>query len=150
VCLYHVSVVQLPIMTAVEVLDRLNSLLDADEDATSNTSMRLPTALRDAAALAVGELGLAPSTTALTAAALRAALETVVMRAALDEHYQQHPDARPSLAEVALAMAEQTGSPLAQHPAALASATEQLLARHPDADAHDVLLWAEAQSLMSA
>lgn len=72
------------------------------------------------------------------------------MRAALDEHYQQHPDARPSLTEVALAMAEQTGSPLAQHPAALTSATEQILARHPDADAHDVLLWAEAQLMMSA
>jgi len=137
------------IMTAVEVLDRLNALLDADEDATSNTSMRLPTALRNAAALAVG-VGLATSTTALTAAALRAALETAVMRAALDEHYQQHPDARSSLAEVALALAEQTGSPIAQHPAALAFATEQLLARHPDADAHDVLLWAEAQSLNSA
>lgn len=112
--------------------------------------MRLPTALRDAAALAVGELGLAPSTTALTAAVLRAALETAVMRAALDEHYRRHPDARPSLVEVALAMAEQTGSPLAHQPAGLASATEQLLARHPDADARDVLLWAEAQSLMSA
>ncbi len=36
----------------MDVLDRLNSLLDADEDATSNTSMRLPTALRDAAAVA--------------------------------------------------------------------------------------------------
>jgi len=137
-------------MTAVEVLDRLNALLDADENATSNTSMRLPTALRDAAALAVRELGLAASTTALTAAALRACLETAVMRAALDEHYVQHPEARPSLAEVALAMAEQLGSPLAQHPAALACATEQLLARHPDADAHDVLLWAEAQSVLSA
>ena len=137
-------------MIDVEVLDRLNTLLDADEDATSNTSMRLPTALRDAAALAVGELGVARSTTALTAAALRAALETAVMRAALDEHYRQHPHARPGLAQVALALAEQTGSPLAEHPAVLASAAEQILARHPDADAHDVLLWAEAQSLISA
>lgn len=137
-------------VTAVDVLDRLNCLLDTAEGATSNTSMRLPTALRDAAALAVGELGLAASTTALTAASLRAALETAVMRAALDEHYQQHPHTRPSLAEVALAMAEQTGSPLAQHPTALVSATEQILAQHPDADARDVLLWAEAQSLMSA
>lgn len=119
-----------------------------DEDATSNTSMRLPTALRDAAALAVRELGLATSTTALTAGALRAALETAVMRAALDAHYLQQPGTRPSLAEIALAMAEQMGSPLADHPAALASAAEQVLRRHPGADAHDVLLWAEAQSLM--
>ena len=96
-------------MTDVRILDRLNTLLDADDAATSNTSMRLSTALRDAAALAVAELKLAPSTTALTAGALRAALETAVMRAALDEHYRQHPEARPALAEVALAMAEQTG-----------------------------------------
>lgn len=137
-------------MPDVEVLDRLNALLDTDSESTSNTSMRLPTALRDAAALAVSELGLASSTTALTATALRAALETAVMRAALDEHYRQHPETRPSLAEVALALAEQTGSPLAGHDAELASAAEQVRARHPDADAHDVLLWAEAQSLRSA
>lgn len=137
-------------MADVLILDRLNALLDADDAATSNTSMRLPTALRDAAALAVTELGLAPSTTALTAGALRAALETAVMRAALDEHYRQHPEARPALAEVALAMAEQAGSPLADEPAALAAAAEQLLTRHPDADAHDLLIWAEAQSLMTA
>lgn len=138
------------IMTDVAVLDRLNLLLDASDGSTSNTSMRLPTSLRDAAALAVAELGLAPSTTALTAGALRVALETAVMRAALDEHYRQHPQARPSLAEVALAMAEQTGSPLAEQPAVLTSAAEQLLTRHPDADAHDVLIWAEAQSLVKA
>ena len=137
-------------MPDVEVLDRLNALLDADETATSNTSMRLPTALRDAAALAVSELGLATTTTALTAGALRETLETALMRAVLDEHYRQYPHARPSLADVALALAEQTGSPVAGRPDVLASAAEQLLARHPDADAHDVLIWAEAQSLMSA
>ena len=135
-------------MPDLEVLDRLSALLDADETATSNTSMRLPTALRDAAALAVSELGLASTTTALTAGALREVLETAVMRAVLDEHYRQHPQARPSLADVALALAEQVGSPLADQPDLLSSAAEQLLPRHPEADAHDVLIWAEAQSLM--
>lgn len=137
-------------MVDLHTLDRINELLDADEAATSNTSMRLPTALRDAAAVAVAELGLAPSTTALTAGALRTALETAVMRSALDEHYREHPEARPTLADVARALAEQTGSPLADRPEALATAAEQLLARHPDADAHDLLLWAEAQALMTA
>jgi hypothetical protein len=137
-------------MPDVELLDRLNELLDADDTATSNTSMRLPTALRDAAALAVNELGLAPTTTALTSGALRHALETALMRAVLDEHYRQHPQARPPLAQVALALAEQTESPLAGRPDVLAAAAEQLLARHPDADAHDVLIWAEAQSMMPA
>ncbi|HWH30511.1 MAG TPA: hypothetical protein VNU26_16425 [Mycobacteriales bacterium] len=132
-------------MVDLAALDRLNALLDADDVATSNTSMRLPTALRDAAALAVAELGLASSTTALTADALRAALQTAVLQAALDEHYRLHPGARPSLADVAVATAEQLGSPLADRPELLAAAAEQVVATHPDADAHDVLLWAEAR-----
>ena len=71
--------------------------------------MRIPTALRDAAALAVQELGVAPSATALTAAALRAALEAAVMQAALDDHYERHPDARPNLGDLAVAAAELDG-----------------------------------------
>ncbi len=137
-------------MTTLDVLDRLIALLEADERATSNTSMRLPTALRDAAALAVAELGVAATTTSLTAHALRAALETALMQAVLDEHYSQHPGTRPSLADVALATAEQVGSPLAKRPELLRAAADQLTHRHPDADAHDVLLWAEAQLVATA
>jgi hypothetical protein len=132
-------------MAITDVLDRINALLDADESATVNTSMRLPTALREAAALAVDALGIAPSTTTLTAAALRSALETAVMQAALEAHYEQHPHVRPTLAQVAQATAEQRGSQLAERPELLAAAADQLLERHPDADPHDVLLWAEAQ-----
>jgi hypothetical protein len=132
-------------MSATDVLDRINALLDADDSTTVNTSMRLPEALRDAAALAVDALGVAPTTTSLTAAALRSALETAVMQAALDAHYERYPHARPSLALVAQATAQQLGSPLADRPELLAAAAEQVLERHPDADAHDVLLWAEAQ-----
>jgi hypothetical protein len=58
-------------MVELAVLDEINRLLDTDGDATVNTSMRLPSALRDAAALAVRHLGVADSTTSLTAAALR-------------------------------------------------------------------------------
>ena len=65
--------------------------------------------------------------------------------AALEQHFAAHPHARPSLAEVALALAAQDGSPLADRPELLERAATQLLARHPDADADDVLLWAEAQ-----
>lgn len=129
----------------LRVLDRLNALLDAADDTTVNTSMRLPGNLRDAAALAVDRLKLAPTTTALTAAALRRTLETAVMQGALDAHYRAHPDTKPTTAEVALALAEQTGSPLADFPDVVARAADELLARHPDADVRDVLLWAEAQ-----
>lgn len=136
---------------SLDVLDQINALLDSDDDgSTVNTSMRLPANLRDAAALAVERLGLAPSTTTLTATALRSVLETAVMGAALQAHYHQHPDARPSLAEVALAAAAQDGSPLAEHPELIERAAEEIVARHPDADADDVLLWAEAQQAVRA
>ena len=132
-------------MDDLSVLDRINVLLDTDDESTVNTSMRLPVALRDAAALAVDQLQAAASTTTLTATALRAAIETAVMEAALEAHYAQHPGARPTLAEVALALAAQDGSPLADQPERLAQAAAEVLARHPEADADDVLMWAEAQ-----
>ena len=132
-------------MKELDVLDRINALLDAEDETTVNTSMRLPVALRDAAALAVDQLKVAVSTTALTASALRAAVETAVMEAALDAHYTQHPAARPTLAEVALALAAQDGSPLATRADLIEQAAAEVLERRPGADADDVLLWAEAQ-----
>ena len=132
------------------MLDELNLLLDRSGDDTVNTSMRLPAALRDAAALAVEALGVAPSTTTMTVSALRQALETVVMETALRLHYEAHPAAKPSLAEVALALAAQDGSRLAARPDLIAAAADAVIARRPNADADDVLLWAEAQLALSA
>jgi len=142
-------VVQFSGMDKLAVLDEINRLLEVDDETTVNTSMRLPSALRDAAVLAVQHLGVASSTTVMTAGALRQALETAVMTAALEAHYRQHPETRPSLVEVALALAAQDGSPLAQRPDLLERAAAQVLARRPDADADDVLLWAEAQEAAS-
>jgi len=132
------------------VIERIGELLDDSELGTSNTSMRIPTALRDAAALAVVELGIAPSATALTTAALRATLEAVVMQAALDDHYEQHPQARPDLGDLAIAAAELDGHPLAGQPARLRQAAAEIARNHPDADPDDVLLWAEARALPAA
>ena len=137
-------------MDRLAVLDEINRLLDDASDESINTSMRLPKRLRDAAALAVRHLHVAPSTTALTAAALRHALETVVMEAALQAHYTLHPHAQPTLAETALALAEQDGSPFAGQPDVIHAAADAVLARRPDADAYDVLLWAEAQQALVA
>jgi hypothetical protein len=131
-------------MTNLTAIDEINRLLDDAGQETTNTSMRLPVALRDAAGIAVAELGAAPSTTALASAALRTTLEAIVVQAALDAHYEEHPEARPSLADLALAAAELDGHPLAQTPELLHQAAEQVGRRHPDADADDVLLWAEA------
>jgi hypothetical protein len=137
-------------MGTADVVERISQLLGSDMEQTSNTSMRIPTALRDAAALAVRELGVAPSTTALTSAALRAALEAVVMQAVLDEHYERHPAARPDLSDLAIAAAELDGHPLAAEPERIRQAAAEISARHPSADPEDVLLWAEAQALRTA
>lgn len=137
-------------MNETWVLDRICQLLDTDDDSTVNTSMRLPGTLREAAGLAVDHLGLAPSTTTLTATALRSVLETAVLEAALEAHFEQHPAARPSLADVAIALAEQDGSPFAGRRDLFEEAAAEVLRRHPYADADDVLLWVEAQQALSA
>jgi hypothetical protein len=134
-------------MGTVDAVDLISRLLGSDMDQTTNTSMRIPTALRDAAAVAVRELGVASSTTALTSAALRDALEAVVMQAVLDDHYQRHPDTRPDLGDLAIAAAELDGHPLAAEPERIRLAAAELSARHPGADPEDVLLWAEARGL---
>jgi hypothetical protein len=137
-------------MNSSAAIDRMSELLDAGGPETSNTSMRIPTALRDAAALAVKELGVAPSATALTTAALRATLEAVVMQAVLDEHYERHPGARPDLGDLAIAAAELDGHPLAAEPKRLRRAAAEITAKHPDASPDDVLLWAEARGFAAA
>lgn len=136
--------------TTPDAIDRIIELLGSPETETANTSMRIPNALRDAAAIAVHDLGAAVSTTALTTAALRATLEAVVMQGTLDQHYKQHPRTRPTLADLAIAAAELDGHPLARKPARLRRAATQVVRLHPDADADDVLLWAEAQAAVPA
>jgi hypothetical protein len=136
-------------MGASDAIERISQLLDSDMTETSNTSMRIPTALREAAALAAKELKVAPSATALTTMALRAALEAAVMRAALDDHYAQHPEARPDLADIATAAAEIDGNPLAADPERIRRAAAEIAATHPDPEPEDVLLWAEARAFQS-
>ena len=126
------------------MIGKINELLDVEDASTVGTSMRLPPSLREAASLAVEELRVARSTTALAADALRSRLEAIVMQAALDEHYAAHPAARPSLADLAVAAAELDGHPLASRPEVLRRAAGAIVEQHPNADADDVLLWAEA------
>lgn len=113
------------------------------------TSMRIPASLRDAAEIAVEHFQVAPSTTALTADALRSRLEALVMQAALDDHYSENPKQRPSLGDLAVAAAELDEHPLASRPEVLRRAAKEVAKRHPHADADDVLLWAEAQAAMT-
>jgi hypothetical protein len=135
-------------MGTSDAIERISQLLDSDMTKTSNTSMRIPTALREAAALAAKELNAAPSATALTTMALRTALDAAVMRAALDEHYAQYPEARPDLADIAMAIAELDGNPLAADPARIRRAAAEIAAAHPHPEPEDVLLWAEARAFL--
>lgn len=122
-------------------LRRLIELLDEVGEETVNTSVRLPVRLRDAAAMAA-ELGLASSTSELTVRGLRDTLEAFAQRAVLDAHYRAHPDARPDLAEVALAAAEIDGNPLAAQPDLIRRAAQEIRAIKDDAAPDEVLLYA--------
>lgn len=122
-------------------LTRLVELLDEVGEETVNTSVRLPVRLRDAAAVAA-EMGLASSTSELTVRGLRDTLEAFTQRAVLDAHYGAHPEARPDLAEVALAAAEIDGNPLADRPDLIRRAAREIRAIKDDPVPDDVLLYA--------
>lgn len=128
----------------MDPLARISELLDRTDAESVGTSMRIPTALRDAAAIAVSELGAASSTTTLTTDALRERLEAIVMESALEDHFAEHPELRPTLAELAIVAADMDGNPLAARPELIRRAAAAVVERRPHADADDVLVWAEA------
>lgn len=132
-------------MDSHEILDRISALLHSPDDTTINTSMRLPVTLREAAALAIEHLGVAPSTTAYTAQLLRSDIEAALLAAVLETHYQEEPSDRPSLAEITLGVAEIDANPLARRPDLITKAAAEIVATHPSATPDEVLLWAEAQ-----
>jgi hypothetical protein len=112
------------------------------------TSVRLPEDVQLAAKAAVDH-GLARSLTELIVDALRDRLVVLAnedrdladraeVRAALDEHYAEYPEARPSLAEVAFAGAQIYGHPAAEHPDLIDQAVADL---GQDAHFEDVLHW---------
>lgn len=128
---------------------RFLDLLDEAGSATVGTSVRLPAPLRDAAALAV-ELGLAGSVTELTTDGLRGVLEAMAQRVVLDEHYAQHPAARPDLAGIARATAAMDGDPLAEHPELIARAAAAVVAMRRNPTPDDVLLYAAGLAAAAA
>lgn len=126
-------------------LDDLAAALDETGGPSLVTSVRRPEALHRALLIAV-ELGLVGTATEAQGQALRELLEAVTQRAALEQHYAAHPESRPTLAEVALALAEAEHSPLAQQPELLEQAAREVLEVRPDADPDDVLVWAACLS----
>jgi hypothetical protein len=121
--------------------ERFLELLNTRDPATVGTSIRIPVALRDAAALATS-LGLTASLTEVTVDALRNRLEVIGMRMALDDEYREHPELRPSLAEVALAAAELDGNPIAARVDLLERAAADLAATYDDPGPDEVVMYA--------
>ena len=68
----------------------------------------------------------------------------------LEDHYAQHPNARPSLVEVAQTLAAQMGSPLATQLDVLAVAAAGMTALGLEPAARDVIVWATAQGGLDA
>jgi hypothetical protein len=112
------------------------------------TSVRLPEDVQLAAKAAVDH-GLARSLTELIVDALRDRLVVLAnedqdladraeVKAALEEHFTEHPEARPSLAEVAMAGAQLDGNPAADHPELIERAVADL---GEEAHFEDVLHW---------
>jgi hypothetical protein len=72
------------------------------------------------------------------------------MQAVLDRHYQEYPESRPTLADLAIAAAEIDGHPLAANPGLISRSAAEVQQRHPGASPEDVLLWAEARTSAAA
>lgn len=130
-------------------LQRLLDLLDSTGEERIGTSVRLPANLRKAASLAA-EMGLVESTTELTVRGLHDALDMFAQRAVLDAHYQSHPDARPDLAEIALAMAELDANPLARQPRLIRRAAVDVAALKDAPSPEEVLLYAAGLAAAAA
>lgn len=128
--------------------DAVAELFDAvqrlhDEDVTVVTSVRLSSSLREAVKAAV-KAGMDANPNDAMLNAVRDRLEAFTQRLALDIHYERYPDARPSLAEIAIAAAQLDDSSLAHDHNLLRRAADEVVRVKPDADADDVLVYAAA------
>jgi hypothetical protein len=136
-------------MRVMELLDALADALADTDSASAVTSIRQPESLRHALRIAV-DLGFAPNANEAVNLVLRERLEVFIVEQALADHYRRHPEARPSLAEEAHALAIIDHSPLAERPEVFADAAAEVLCHDPSAHADDVLRWAELRErLMS-
>ena len=114
-------------------VDELLEILDALDDSDSTvTSFRQPAALRDAVRLAV-ELGLAGSPNEVAVDAVRDRVEAFAQSLALEEHFANHPHARPTLGDLAIAAAQLDGHPFADHHEFLRRCADEVADIRPDA-----------------
>jgi hypothetical protein len=126
---------------AGEVARALEQLDEPGESVV--TSVRVPEGLRHAATV-LQEAGLISSWNELLVQGARDRVEAIAHRAGLDDHYADHPELRPAVAEVALALARMDASDLADEPELIEQAATELTVVRPDATADDVLTYATA------
>jgi hypothetical protein len=107
------------------------------------TSVRVPASLREAAR-ALQDAGLITSWNDLVVAGATDRIEAIAHRAGLDAHYAEHPELRPRVAEVAIALARMDASPLADRADLIEQAAAELGSQRPDPAADDVLTYAAA------
>lgn len=128
--------------TPAEIVARAMAQLSGDDD-TVVTSVRVPVGLREASKT-LQAAGFISSFNDLLVQGARDRVEALAHRAGLDAHYAEHPELRPSVAEVALAAAQMDANDLAAHPDLITQAAAELVARQPSASADDVLAYAAA------
>lgn len=73
---------------------------------------------------------------------LRDVLEGFAQLQVLEAHYERYPQARPNLAELALAAAELDANPLAERPDLIERAAAEIRSVKNDPTSEDVLLYA--------
>lgn len=134
-------------MDAEQVVDRIIELLDEPVSGSSVTSVRIHSNVKQAQDLAREHLGLTDPMSDLVEQGIRDKLNALVFHAGLEAYFARYPQSRPTLGEVALAMAQQDGDPLATRLdlAAFQQAAEQVVQHRPDASPEDVILWLHAQ-----
>ena len=125
-----------------QIVARAMAQLTGGDD-TVVTSVRVPVGLREASRT-LQAAGFIASFNDLLVQGARDRVEALAHRAGLDAHYAEHPDLRPSLAEVAFAAAQMDANDLAAHPDLITQAAAELVARQPSASADDVLAYAAA------
>ncbi len=127
-------------MVDLDELIRIHELLDATAVETVNTSMRIPRNLRDAANELINLTGQDVSVSGLTVDALRERLLHLLQQAALDAHYQAHPEDRPSTVDLARIHARESGHDLTDEQ--LTTAYERLAATDRDPTMGEVVAYA--------
>ncbi|MCL2848721.1 MAG: hypothetical protein FWE61_01590 [Micrococcales bacterium] len=136
-------------MDAEEAIDRIIGLLDEPGSDSSVTSVRIRSNLRQAQDLAREHLGLTEPMGQLVEQGIAQALRGVVFRAGLQAYFARYPELRPSLGQVAFALAEQEADPLVQlGPEVFEQAAAQIVADRADASPQDVVVWVHAQEAL--